>query len=302
MLRELVEVPPFTERTLQFARKLLEHQEPFIATARSLPPLTMTDDHLRHAELLLFELPEFSTFRYSSCPRRVSDERFWSAYFTLLASEESYRKAVAKRNKREKDSGHPQGGPELSSASSTSGGQKSDDPSATLSDRLRESSVTFLSTLTSSIASLVKEFDEAVGESSKNSQEETEKPSSADTESGVATASENSSPKPPEAQLPTTFYVAETIRPVSLSPPAKSPIKHMGSPVTSEPQTTRSLSFGESSSDSGSMGRLSKQIATLKLAPWWCQLNPDGTTSCERQSSDALDEHGASGDGFEWYC
>lgn len=87
MLQSFITVPSVDETAEQLVARVIENEEAYLSTAASLPPLELTDDHLQHAKTILNRSTGFAEFRRSVCPMRVSDERFWNAYFTLLAAE-----------------------------------------------------------------------------------------------------------------------------------------------------------------------------------------------------------------------
>ena len=64
---------------------------PFLALAVALPPAELTDAEVAHARALLQHVPAFAEARHRLVPQRVSDERFWAAYFTLLAVDVRHR-------------------------------------------------------------------------------------------------------------------------------------------------------------------------------------------------------------------
>eukprot|EP00239_Pterosperma_sp_CCMP1384_P003968 CAMPEP_0197848270 /NCGR_PEP_ID=MMETSP1438-20131217/8112_1 /TAXON_ID=1461541 /ORGANISM="Pterosperma sp., Strain CCMP1384" /LENGTH=326 /DNA_ID=CAMNT_0043460427 /DNA_START=136 /DNA_END=1113 /DNA_ORIENTATION=- len=76
-----------TEEVLEFVRGLT------VQTFRDFPspaeekPVKMTSWQENHCRLLLRVCDEVKEFRYVLVPRRMTDERFWVVYFTLMANQ-----------------------------------------------------------------------------------------------------------------------------------------------------------------------------------------------------------------------
>jgi hypothetical protein len=66
-------------------------QSPFVAFAAALPVADMLATEIAHARDVLREFPAFGEVRRRVVPRLLSDERFWQAYFALLAIETRHR-------------------------------------------------------------------------------------------------------------------------------------------------------------------------------------------------------------------
>lgn len=279
MFRELIEVPVAGERLVPFTLRLLEHREPFIATAMSLPALDMSEDHLEHAHVILALSPQFSTFRFETCPRRCSDEKFWSAYFTLLASEVRYQKvtsrsrASSQENKSSPDSqyrpsvgrssiGSDFGSPEVQRGKSGAGeGQ-----------------------WFQGLYVLLEDLDKALAEDDESTSSRGESSSANKRSASVESCSmEEALPACLEEQgcpLPSTFFVSETCRVVGSAAQSLN-----SSPAKPAPM-------------SSNIDQL-ETVSSLRLVPWWSEETPRKSST---SIGDVANASGGSDDSFEWYC
>lgn len=286
MFQELVCVPPVSESVISFATKLLDFRDPFVRTATALPPLEMSEDHLHHAQQILEEVPEFGSFRYTCCPRQVSDERFWSCYFTLLASEERFRRTTSKARSSSSQEGS------LYYQSSSRSPLRCQ--SVSVAEQIRTVGSSWLSEVAGTLTSLVEDLDSEPGSSPAG-----EGGTHPGPHPHPSTPAKESSPEPLAQDGRSTFYVAVE-RPLRSS---SSRVQHR------TPHKPRQMDQEDSSSESGVTGPVNEvddlgvtegaEVSLLRLAPWWCSMV---STPLPGSSSAATPSNDDDDDGFEWYC